>query len=430
MINTFTIIGYCTGSAMLVLMLMSLVYAIVMPMSDRWSKKYFITFFSLLTVCVCSVFVSAFLYNIPELAQAEKVACYIESLLISVLMPMPTILLLHSCNEKLAESKLLRTVIILWAAYFIIIMFGLFTDYFFVVTPENKFKREPWFPMILIPLAIIMILNIAGVIRRRGKLSKRYFVAFLIYLLPMTAFIIIHTYIDIELILILGVGICALSMYSLIVAEHISRYIRQQREIADQQREIAHQRANVMVLQMRPHFIYNTMMSIYYLCKQDADKAQQVTLDFTTYLRKNFTAIAGDETVPFKNELEHTRAYLAVEQAQHEDMLYVDYDTPHINFKVPTLTLQPLVENAVKHSLDPNGDPLHIYVMTRKTNEGNVIIVENNGIDYKPGDDNEPHTALTNIRQRLKMMCSGELEIVPREGGGTIVKVTVPFSEQ
>ena len=181
-----------------------------------------------------------------------------------------------------------------------------------------------------------------------------------------------------------------------------------------------------MVLQMRPHFIYNTMMSIYYLCKQDADKAQQVTLDFTTYLRKNFTAIAGEELVPFKDELEHTRAYLAVEQAQHEDMLYVEYDTPHVNFSVPPLTLQPLVENAVKHSLDPNGDPLRIYVRTQQTDTDSEIIVENNGLDYQPADDNEPHIALSNIQQRLKMMCKGELTITPREGGGTVVKVSIP----
>ncbi len=424
------LIGYCAGSAMLVLMLMALGYAIVMPTPDRWSKRYFITLFSFLTLCVCTCLVSAFLYNKPELAQAEKISCYIESLVLSILMPIPTLFLLHSCKEKLKDSRLLRTVIVLWIIYIIILAFGLFTDFFFIITPENEFVRKPWFPMMLLPLVLIMLLNIIGLIRRRKKLTKRHYVAFLIYLLPMTAFISIHAYVDIELILFLGVGICALSMYSLIVSDHILQFVRQQREIADQQREIAHQRANVMVLQMRPHFIYNTMMSIYYLCKQDADKAQQVTLDFTTYLRKNFTAIAGDETVPFKEELEHTRAYLAVEQAQHEDMIYVDYDTPHINFRVPSLTLQPLVENAVKHSLDPNGDPLHIYVMTRQTNEGNVIIVENNGIDYKPGDDNEPHTALTNIRQRLKMMCSGELEIVPREGGGTIVKVTVPISKQ
>ena len=167
-------------------------------------------------------------------------------------------------------------------------------------------------------------------------------------------------------------------------------------------------------------------MSIYYLCKQDADKAQQVTLDFTSYLRKNFTAIASEELVPFKDELEHARAYLAVEQAQHEDMLYVDYDTLHTDFSVPSLTLQPLVENAVKHSLDPNGDPLHIYVRTQQTDKASAIIVENNGLDYQPSDDNEPHIALANIRQRLQIMCKGELTIATREGGGTIVKVIIP----
>ena len=56
------------------------------------------------------------------------------------------------------------------------------------------------------------------------------------------------------------------------------------------------------------------------------------------------------------------RAYLAVEQAQYEDSLFVDYDTPHIRFRVPPLTLQPIVENAVKHGRDPYAGPFHISV--------------------------------------------------------------------
>ncbi|MBR1731356.1 MAG: histidine kinase, partial [Ruminococcus sp.] len=172
---------------------------------------------------------------------------------------------------------------------------------------------------------------------------------------------------------------------------------------------------------------YNTMMTIYYLCKQDADKAQQVTLDFTEYLRKNFSAIASENTVPFAEELKHTQAYLAVEQAQHEDNLLMEFDTPHIRFRVPPLTLQPLVENAVKHGMNIEGDPLHIYVKTRLTNSGSEIIVENNGPDFNPANDNEPHIALNNIRQRLEMMCKGKMTISEREGGGTVVKVFIPL---
>lgn len=418
MTGVITIIGYCTASAMLVLMLMALAYAIIMPSPDRWSKNYFITFFSLLSLCVCVTFISALLYNRPGLAEAEKVSCFIESAFISTLMPLPTFLILHSCKEKLTFNALLIAVLALWGVYFIMISITQFTNTFYIITPENLFYRTRWFTVMVTPLMLIMLLNIVGLIRRRGKLSKRYFIALLIYMIPLTVCIFIHAFIDIELTLFLGVGVCALSMYSLIVSDHISQLIRQERKIA-------HQRASVMVLQMRPHFIYNTMMSIYYLCKQDADKAQQVTLDFTTYLRKNFTAIAEEELVPFADELEHTRAYLAVEHAQHEDMLYVEYDTPHVNFYVPPLTLQPLVENAVKHSFDPNGDPLYICVRTRQADNRNEIIVENNGLDYQPSNDNEPHIALSNIKHRLQIMCKGELTIAPREGGGTVVKVII-----
>ena len=197
-----------------------------------------------------------------------------------------------------------------------------------------------------------------------------------------------------------------------------------------QQREIAHQRSSVMVLQMRPHFIYNTMMGIYYLCDQDPAKAKQVTLDFTSYLRKNFTAIASEEMIPFNDELEHTRAYLAVEQAQFEDSLFVSFDTPHTMFRVPPLTLQPIVENAVKHGMNESCDPIHISVVTRQTDLSSEIIVNDDGPGFKPTDDDEPHIALNNIRQRLELMCGGTLEVAPREGGGTSVKVTIPIPDK
>ena len=107
----------------------------------------------------------------------------------------------------------------------------------------------------------------------------------------------------------------------------------------------------------------------------------------------------------------------------------MEFDTPHAQFRLPPLTLQPLVENAVKHGMNPDGDPLHISVNTRLTKGGSEIIVENDGARYDPADDNEPHIALNNIRQRLEMMCNGKLEIMPHEEGGTTVKVTIP-SEQ
>ena len=183
---------------------------------------------------------------------------------------------------------------------------------------------------------------------------------------------------------------------------------------------------HIMALQMRPHFIHNTLMSIYYLCKQDPAEAQRVTLDFNNYLEKNLNALASDETIPFSEELEHTVAYLNVEQALYDENLFVEYDTPHTAFRVPPLTLQPIVENAVKHGLDPDSEPLFISVQTRKTDSGSEIIVSDNGPGFEPADDDKPHIALAIIRQRLEMMCRGEMTIMQREGGGTVVRLIIP----
>ena len=316
----------------------------------------------------------------------------------------------------------MSAMIALIGVYFAFLIAAQFTDVFYYVTDDNRFFYGSLYKLSLVPLVLIMLLNIVGVIIKRKKLSDKYLVALLVYLIPMTAAIIIHMFINVELFVVFGMALLAMIMFGLILSDNMDQYMRQQQEIA-------HQRANVMVLQMRPHFIYNTMMTIYCLCKQDADKAQQVTLDFTDYLRNNFSAIASENPVPFADELKHTQAYLAVEQAQHEDNLFTNFDTPHILFRVPPLTLQPLVENAVKHGMKLEGAPLHIYVKTRKTNSGSEIVVENDGPGFNPADDNEPHIAVNNIRQRLEMMCKGTFTISPRDGGGTVVTVFIPISK-
>ena len=107
-------------------------------------------------------------------------------------------------------------------------------------------------------------------------------------------------------------------------------------------------------------------------------------------------------------------------------MLLVEYDTPFTRFRLPPLTLQPLVENAVKHGMNPYAGPLRITVRTCRTDTASVIVVTDNGPGFDPAEILESHTTLSNIRQRLEWMCGGKLEIKPRDGGGTEVTVTIP----
>ena len=420
--NWLDVVYYTLSGAIIVTMAFGIAVSFFIPSLDQWSKRYFTTLFSLLFLCAISCFLELIFYNDPTKATTQKVVYFFESLLLSVPIFMPTIFLLHCSREKIKSSPLFLPVMILLVIYFALLLVAQFTNAFYYVTSDNQFFYGPFYSLSLVPIILILLLNILGTIKRRKVLSKKVFISLLIYLVPMTAMLIVHTFVAIEIFVVFGMALFAFIMYGLILSDNLEKYMRQQREIAEQ-------RANIMVLQMRPHFIYNSLMGIYYLCDQDAEKAKQVTLDFTTYLRKNFSAIASKDTIPFNEELEHTRAYLAIEQAQFEDSLFIDFDTPHTSFRVPPLTLQPIVENAVVHGLRGSNAPIHVSVITRKSDTANEIIVEDDGPGFRSTDNDDPHIALDNIRERLDIMCGGTISISPRQEGGTSVKVTIPFDK-
>ena len=419
--------------ASLLLSVMGLWFTFVIPGIDRWSRRFFMSSFIIfLLSCLSSILETAFQsYTVPRAVFVFLL--FLETLLLSLPPLMLTFYLLHCCGEDMRSSKLLRAVLGLWAVSFVLFVSASFIDGFVYITPENQYYRGPLFPFLLIMIIAITLFNLAGTIKRRKRLSRKTFLASIFAILPITVALTVHLFIDVFPLIDVSYVLSALAMYSLILSDQIELDRRQQQEIvrqqqqnARQQREIAHERASVMVLQMRPHFVYNTLMSIHSLCRLDPQKAQQVTMDFTNYLRRNFNAVASDSAIPFSTELEHTRAYLAVEQAQYDDMLIVDYDTSYTRFCLPPLTLQPIVENAVKHGLDPDSEPLHISIRTQHSDSGTEIIVEDNGRGFAPADDGEKHFALKNIRQRLEIMCSGSLAITPGKDGGTVVTVTIP----
>lgn len=421
MTDWLTVAYFSIGSALLAVSIIGVAFSAVMPALGRWNRRFFVLFFSLLFLYVIVILLELISYSSPEMVKAQRVIILFEFLFFSVLTLMPMPFLLHCVKENIKGSRLFRAAVALWGVFVALLIAAQFTNAFYGTNPELEYVRGPWFPLLITPLVALTLLNTVSLFLKRKKLSKELFVALLIYLLPAAIMVFLYMFAAVDILVSFWLVLCAITMFGLILTKSVKEYMCQQREIAQQ-------RASIMVLQMRPHFIYNTLMTIYSLCNQDAQKARQVTMDFTNYLRKNFNAVASENPIPFSAELEHTRAYLAVEQAQFQEMLLVEYDTPHTRFRVPPLTLQPIVENAVKHGRDPYLGPLHLSICTRETNAGSEIIVENDGADLKAANDNnEPYTALANIRQRLELMCGGELTITPRDGGGTVVRVTIPY---
>ncbi|MBE6141402.1 MAG: hypothetical protein E7175_00940 [Erysipelotrichaceae bacterium] len=410
---------FFVGGALFLLVLLGLVASSIFPTLNKRSKVFFITSFSLMIISIVAYVIDVLIYTNPTLAWVERIVAFIETLLPSLLMPILTVYVLHCCNKSVRKNPIFYINIALCLVLFILLIITQLTDTIYYFTDDNEFIRGDFYWVLIVPMLALIAINLRQIIYRRKELGKKYFIAFLIYLLPLLIVMTLQAFISVFIYIVVAVSISALSMFSIIMTDQVEQYLRQQKEIADQ-------KASISVLEMRPHFIYNTMTSIYYLCEQDPKKAQQVTLDFTTYLRKNFNAITSKEPIPFIEELEHTRAYLAVVQAQYEDNLLVEFDTPHTQFRVPPLTLQPLVENSVKYGLNIDStEPLRVSVRTEKVDNGSVIIVSDTGHGIANKDNGEPHIALNNIRERLSAI-KGTLTISPNENGGTIVNIYIP----
>ena len=396
---------------------------------DRWLKSFFTVLFAVLIAYTLSDLLSQISLVMlgEDFAPLSRIGVFLESFFSSLLMPALSMLLLHSCGED-EKGRLFVISIILWGVYIMILIITQFTTFIYTVTPDNVYRRGPMYPLLLLPAMFLMLNNLAGLFLRRKRLSKRETVSFLAYILIPLLSMLIQSFVYGILMIILGTTIAVLIMFVLIMNEQVEKNIRQAREVADQQLKIR-------TLQMRPHFIYNTMSNIYYLCEREPKKAQKVVEDFNKYLHKNFSAVTKHELIPFSDELEHTRAYLAVVKARYERLLEVEYDTEYVSFKLPPLTLEPIAENAVKHGIDPELPALHVLIRTEKTDGGARVIVEDSGPGFseevtsqRPGSsDDDVHIGLENVRERLRALCGGTLSISPRDGGGSKVVIFIPF---
>ena len=419
-----SITNFSLDTAALLLMAVAILSVMIGRVMDAWSRRFFGIFFAILFLyvfCDWCYFVWPVLGK-PAWLPSPKVALFWESLLSGMLIPLITIYLLHCTGEDIEKSRIFALILGLFAVYAVLLTVTQFTTFIYYYTPDWEYHRGPWYPLLLVPPILSMLALTFAVLRRRDRLSRRQFFSFLAYsVVPLIGMLIQIAFYGLYAIVIFTTA-AGMVLYFSMLTDQVETYVRQQEELT-------RQRASILVLQMRPHFIYNTLTSIYHLCKSDPAAAQQVISDFSSYLRQNFTAIAKEGTVPFKDELEHARAYLAVEQARHEGMLQVTMDTPFMNFRLPPLTLEPVVENAVKHGFDPTREALEIVIRSRETEKGAEITVEDNGPGYSPADDDEPHIGLANVRERLSMMCGGRLTIETRETGGTRVTISVTEKE-
>ena len=187
-----------------------------------------------------------------------------------------------------------------------------------------------------------------------------------------------------------------------------------------------------MLSQIKPHFLYNVLNTIYHLYRKEPETAQEAVSSFAEYLRCNMLSIEKSEPIPFSEEYQHIQTYLSLEQIRFRDKLDVVYNVEVTNFKVPPLTVEPLVENAVKHGVTKKRGGGTVTVSTHKTDEGIQITVADTGVGFDPEsymEDGKPHVGIRNVSNRLRNTVGGSLSITSSENG-TVAVVTIPAKEE
>lgn len=216
----------------------------------------------------------------------------------------------------------------------------------------------------------------------------------------------------------------AFLFYYLVIHVHISQQINEEKEVT-----LREQRMSLMLSQIQPHFLYNTLNTITALCRANPKLAEETTIKFSGYLRENMYNMGENDIQLFSKELEHTNIYLDIEKLRFGNRVNVEYDIKSDDFNMPTLTLQPIVENAVKHGICKKLEGGTIKISTEKKGRDYIITVSDNGIGFeieKVLSDGRTHVGIHNVKERLKSIIKAELEITSFIGIGTIVKIIIP----
>ena len=190
---------------------------------------------------------------------------------------------------------------------------------------------------------------------------------------------------------------------------------------------------SIMLSQIQPHFLYNTLNSIYQLCETNPMRARSMVNLFSEYLRNNLSSLEEPGLISFETELAHINTYLEIEKVRFEDTLEIEYDIKCVDFSLPVLTVQPIVENAVKHGTSKKRGGGKVIISTCEEKEYFIIEVSDTGCGFdpeKPKDDGKRHVGIENVRQRLFNMCQGTLTIESTVGEGTLATIRIPKGEK
>ena len=311
----------------------------------------------------------------------------------------------------------------------IAVLLNLFLPFFYSIGEDNIYRREEYFWVSQV-LGIIGLILMAGLLYRyRNSVRKGFLVSMAIYIMaPLAALFasLRHygiSYTNIAFILAVIISFIEHMFYQKVLS------MKRRESLLVREKELEDMRIRIVLSQIQPHFIFNVLNTIYYLCGKNVKQAREAISSFSEYLRANMAAIHQDAPVPVSQEMSFVEKYLYLEKLRFEEDLNIEYDLQGGNFYLPALSIQPIVENAVKHGTGAKLEGGTVRIATREEADAFVVTVSDDGVGFDPEkdlSDGREHVGIRNVRERVQKMCGGSLSITSREGEGTTAVIRIP----
>ena len=402
----------------LIISLLGIVLVLRSDILEKQSRRFFLWIFIILIAYALSDAISWITYEKVgrEWMLASKISLFLASVFSGALIPLLTGFMLYSSGEEKAfRNRIFQMILAVFAVYLILLIYAQFSTAIYYYDESNTYHRGPWYPVLLVLPILMLILNIWLLWSKRNRLYKKNKAVFAsCILLPVISMMIQMLFYGVNII-ILGVSISAFIMLTNVINENRKQYYMQQEENVKLKTEI-------LLNQIQPHFLFNTLGTISHLCT-DAPEAKKAIGLFSRYLRGNIDVLSNEMLIPFDKEIDHARMYLELEKLRFGDSLQVSWDLQCTDFMIPSLTLQPLVENAVRYGVRGNADGCGtVRIQSRDRGDHYEISVFDSGPGFYPDHTQwsveRSHIGIDNVKERLRVVCNGEFRIqfIPRLG--------------
>ncbi len=303
--------------------------------------------------------------------------------------------------------------------------FNLIFPFYYTFNYANILIRGSLFIFSQLPYILICLENIVLVVLHKDAIPDFIFISLLLYItIPALALAAQIRFFKIDLV---NIALIIILMYMFVVMQNqiAKDYIAQKKLLQES-------RTKLMMSQIKPHFLFNSLTSIAQLCDDDPALAKSATIAFANYLRGNLSSIEQTEAIPFKDELNHIKNYLSIECTRFGELLNVEYNIETADFKVPALSIQPIVENAVKHGVGMKENGGTVSVSSRQTDSFIILCIQDDGAGFDIAAEltDSNHIGIRSSRKRLKEMCNADMLIESAPGSGTAVTITIPVIKQ